>query len=141
MSEIQIVIDTNIFISSLYSSRGYAHELFSQIDSDKFEINISVPLILEYEDVAKRMLDKLVISEEDVDAVIDYVCSIGNRHEIFYLWRPFLKDPKDDMVLELAVAAGCEYIVTYNQKDFEGVRDQFGIFIVTPKEFFQAIGE
>jgi putative PIN family toxin of toxin-antitoxin system len=141
VDKIQIVIDTNIFISSLYSRRGYAYELMSQIDSEKFEVNISVPLILEYEDVSKRMVEKLTISEEDIDIVIDYICAIGNRHEIFYLWRPFLKDPRDDMVLELAVAASCEYIVTYNHKDFEGVEDQFGISIVTPEEFLQQIGE
>ena len=141
MNKIQIVIDTNIFIGSLYSRRGYAYELMSQIDNEKFEVNISVPLILEYEDVAKRMLDKLAILEEDIDIVIDYICSIGNQNEIFYLWRPFLKDPRDDMVLELAVAANCEYIVTYNHKDFEGVKDQFGKSIVTPDEFLQQIGE
>jgi len=140
VNKIQIVIDTNIFIASLYSRRGYAYELISQIDSAKFEINISVPLILEYEDVAKRMLDKLGISKEDIDTVIDYICAVGDQHKIFYLWRPFLKDPRDDMVLELAVAAGCEYVVTYNKKDFEGVEDQFGISIVTPDEFLQQIG-
>ena len=140
MSKIQIVIDTNIFIGSLYSRRGYAYELMSQIDSSDFEMNISVPLILEYEDVAKRMLNKLMITRQDIDAVIDYICSVGNQHEIFYLWRPFLKDPKDDMVLELAVAGSCEYIVTYNQKDFEGVEEQFGILVVTPDEFLRQIG-
>jgi len=141
MSKIQIVIDTNVFIASLYSRRGFAYDLVSQIDSDKFEVNVSVPLILEYEDVAKRMLDQLEISEEEIDIVIDYICAIGNKQEIFYLWRPFLKDPRDDMVLELAVAASGEYIVTYNKKDFEGVEDQFGISVVTPEEFLRQIGE
>ncbi|MBU0510231.1 MAG: putative toxin-antitoxin system toxin component, PIN family [Chloroflexi bacterium] len=141
MSKIQIVIDTNIFIASLYSKRGYAYDLFSQIDNDKFQTNISVPLILEYEDVAKRMVNKFAISEQDIDTVIDYICSVGDQHKIFYLWRPFLKDPRDDMVLELAVAARCEYIVTYNKKDFGVAKDQFGISIVTPDEFLQKIGE
>lgn len=141
MSKIQIVIDTNIFIGALYSRRGYAYELMSQIDRDDFEINISVPLILEYESVAKRMLKKLRITKEDIDIALDYICSIARPHEIFYLWRPFLKDPKDDMVLELAVASRCDYIVTYNEKDFEGVKEQFGISIVTPDEFLRQIGE
>lgn len=136
----QIVIDTNIFIASLYSRRGYAYALFSQIDNENFEINLSTPLILEYEDVAKRMLTKLSISGQDIDAIIDYICTIGNKRKIFYLWRPFLKDSKDDMVLELAVTANCDYIVTYNKKDFEQVKEQFGISIVTPNEFLEKIG-
>lgn len=140
MSKIQIVIDTNIFIASIYSRRGYAYALFSQIDNERFEINLSIPLILEYEDVAKRMTTKFAISSQDIDVIIDYICSIGNKRKIFYLWRPFLKDPKDDMVLELAVMAKCNYIVTYNKKDFEQVKNQFGISIVTPDEFLQEIG-
>lgn len=141
MSKIQIVVDTNVFIAALHSRRGYAHELISQIDSDEFQLNISVPLILEYEDVAKRMLGQIKISERDVDIAIDYICAVANQHEIFYLWRPFLTDLRDDMVLELAVTAGCECIVTYNKKDSEGVEDQFGISIVTPNDFLQQIGK
>ena len=60
--------------------------------------------------------------------------------EIFFLWRPFLRDPRDDMVLELAVEAECDAILTYNQRDFAGV-EQFGLRANTPKEFLQEIGE
>ena len=58
---------------------------------------------------------------------------------VFYLWRPVLKDPKDDMVLEVAVAAGCSHIVTFNTRDFAGA-DRFGIKIVTPQTFLAKIG-
>jgi predicted nucleic acid-binding protein len=129
-----------VFIAALYSRNGYAFTLLSQIDGGAFTVNLSVPLILEYEAVTKRMLGKLEISAQDVDAVLDYVCSVGRRHKIFYLWRPFLKDPKDDMVLELAVAARCRVIVTYNQKDFAGVEKQFGIRVMTPGAFLESIG-
>jgi predicted nucleic acid-binding protein len=54
------------------------------------------------------------------------LCSIAVRHEIFFLWRPVLRDPRDDMVLELAVAAGCESIVSYNRRDFKAA-ERFGI--------------
>jgi predicted nucleic acid-binding protein len=75
----------------------------------------------------------------EVDDIIDYLCTIGRHHKLYYLWRPYLKDPKDDTVLELAVAADCGFIVTYNKKDFEGT-DQFGIDILTPQEFLKKIG-
>ncbi|MFN9732813.1 MAG: PIN domain-containing protein [Microcystis sp.] len=61
-------------------------------------------------------------------------------HEIFFLWRPFLRDPKDDMVLELAVKAGCQSIITYNTRDFAGV-EQFGLCLLEPSGFLRLIGK
>ncbi len=79
------------------------------------------------------------ISKTMVQDVLDYHCAVAHRNMIFFLWRPFLRDPDDDMVLELAVKAGCDYIVTHNVADFAGA-DQFGIQIATPAAFLQRIG-
>lgn len=136
----QIVMDTNVFISALRSSRGASYRLLSLIDSGKFELNISIPLILEYEDVAKRLSEKIALTAEDIDAIIDYICKVGTHREVYYLWRPFLQDPKDDMILELALVSNCDFIVTYNESDFKGV-ETFGIRVVTAKTFLQEIGE
>jgi predicted nucleic acid-binding protein len=107
----------------------------------RFDISLSVPLVLEYEDVAKRLVGSAIqLTEADVDDVIDYLCSVALQHKVYFLWRPFLKDPKDDMVLELAVSAGCSFIVTYNRGDFKGA-EQFQVEIVTPKGFLEKIGE
>jgi predicted nucleic acid-binding protein len=65
--------------------------------------------------------------------------SAGTR-KFTYLWRPYLKDPKDDLILEAAVAGNCEAIVTYNRRDFTGV-EKFGIQILTPGQFLRRIGE
>jgi putative PIN family toxin of toxin-antitoxin system len=140
MSKYQIVIDTNVFIAALRSSRGASYKLLTLIDSGKFEANISIPLILEYEEVAKRLVGPIALSENDIDNILDYICKVAGRWKVFYLWRPFLKDPKDDMILELAITAECNFIVTYNKSDFKGV-EQFGIRAVTAKEFLQEIGE
>lgn len=61
------------------------------------------------------------------------------KHEVFFLWRPRLRDPKDDMVLETAIAGGCSAIVTYNKRDFADARD-FDISVVTPFEFLTDLG-
>jgi putative PIN family toxin of toxin-antitoxin system len=140
MSKPQIVIDTNVFVSALRSSRGASHRLLRLIDSGEFEINISVPLVLEYEDAGKRMVDEITLREEDIDDVIDYICKVANHHKVYYLWRPSLRDPKDDMILELALSGGCEIIVTYNVNDFDGV-EEFGLQVMTAKEFLEHIGE
>ena len=140
MKKYRIVIDTNVFISALRSKRGASYKLLSMIDSGSFETAISVPLILEYEDVAKRQMDMLGLYLTDIDDILDYICQVGNKREIFYLWRPILKDPKDDMVLELAVESESDYILTYNKKDFlQSI--SFGIEILTPKEFLEILGE
>lgn len=137
---LQIVIDTNVFVSAFRSKRGASYKLLSLIDSAKFEINISVPLILEYEDVAKRQSRQLGLTYTDIDDILNYLCLRSNHWKIFFLWCPYLKDPKDDMVLELAVEARCQYIITYNRKDFEGI-EKFGIAVKSPKEILQEIGE
>jgi putative PIN family toxin of toxin-antitoxin system len=141
MSVPQIVVDTNVFVSALRSQYGASYKLFLLLDSGKFEINLSVPLVIEYEDAGKRLVGKKTgLKASDIDDILDYVCSVANRRKVYYLWRPFLIDPNDDMILELAVSAGCEIIVTYNKDDFEGV-EQFGIRVMTAQEFLQEIGE
>jgi len=139
MSKYQIVIDTNVLLSALRSRRGASYRLLMCLGGDMFDIHISVPLILEYEDAIKNSLDALSFTEQDIDDVIDYLCAVGRHHKLYYLWRPYLRDPKDDMVLEVAVAAGCDFIITYNKKDFEGTQ-QFGVGILTAQEFLKRIG-
>ena len=139
MSVYQIVIDTNVWVAALRSKRGASHRLISLIDSGKFEVNISVPLVLEYEEVAKRLVGEIPLTERDIDDVLDYICKVAHHRKIYYLWRPFLSDPGDDRVLELAVTAECDFIVTFNQSDFQGI-EQFGLAAITPQAFLRKIG-
>ena len=97
-----------------------------------FQLIISVPLVLEYEMALKRRTE---LSDDDAEAVVDYICRVADRQEIYFLWRPFLKDPADEMVLEVAVGGGAEFIVSHNVGDFSGVEERFGIPVVTPGEF------
>ena len=104
--------------------------------TDAFQISLSVPLVLEYEAVLKRQARELGLRHTEIDVVLDYLCSVATLHEIFYLWCPVLKDPRDDFVLELAVTASCESIVTFNLKDFVGA-EQFQIRAERPQEFMK----
>jgi len=140
MSVHQVVIDTNVFVSALRSRRGASYKLFMLIGSGKFEINISVSLILEYEDAAKDLMGETPLSEGDIEGILDYICAAAKHRKVFYLWRPLLRDPKDDMVLELAVSANCDCIVTYNKGHFRDA-EHFGLGVFTPKEFLEEIGE
>jgi putative PIN family toxin of toxin-antitoxin system len=140
MSTYRIVIDTNVLISALRSKRGASYRLLMCLGDETFDIHSSVPLVLEYEEATKNSLDAPSLTEQDIDDIIDYLCAIGRHHELYFLWRPYLSDPKNDMVLEVAVAADCDFIITYNKRDFQGI-EQFGIDILTPKEFLKRIGE
>jgi putative PIN family toxin of toxin-antitoxin system len=136
---INVVIDTNVLVSALRSNRGASFKLIRLIGTGKFNISLSVPLLIEYEAVCKRKkFDHLI--EADIDDLLNYICKVADKLDIFFLWRPFLKDPKDDMILELAVEAGCEYIITYNLDDFKGT-EQFDVEAITPKQFLNKIGE
>ena len=108
--------------------------------SGQFEAHLSAALVLEYEEVLMRYRIELGLSQDDVTDLIDALCALSQPHEIYYQWRPYLRDADDDFVLDLAVAAGCDYIVSFNQRHFVGV-ERFGIRVVTPREFLQIIEE
>src|SRR4030042_4905532 len=134
----RVVIDTNVLISALRSSRGASHRLLMLAGGTQFEMALSVPLVVEYEDAAKRMSEATGLGAEEVDHVIDYLCSVAHLQEIHFLWRPILRDVCDDHVLELAVEAGCRVIVTHNLRDFAGA-ERLGIDVVSPGEFLRRI--
>ena len=136
----RIVMDTNVLVSALRSRTGASFRLLSRIDGGKFSVCISVPLVLEYEAATKRMSKAIGLAYSDIDDVLDYICLVADRYKVYYLWRPLLRDPRDDMVLELAVASNADAIITYNKADFKG-SEQFGVRIASPKEFLQQIGE
>jgi putative PIN family toxin of toxin-antitoxin system len=133
-----IVLDTNVLVSALRSRRGRSNHLVSLVGSETFELVVSVPLVLEYEDAALRQIDALIYTPDEVREIIDFLCWAGEATPIYYLWRPFLPDPKDDLVLEAAVAGRCDTIVTFNQRDFKGV-DKFGLQVRTPRAFLEEL--
>ncbi len=87
-----------------------------------------------------RGVDEIERTEARVQDVLDYLCSSARQQLIFFRWRPTLLDPNDDMLLELAVAAGCDAIVTHNRRHFQGI-DRFGIRVLSPAEFLAEIGD
>ncbi len=134
---LRIVLDTNILVSALRSRRGASFTLLEHLEGGDFEAAVSVPLVLEYEDVLLREVAG-PFKPQDVRDFIDAICSLAHRQAIFFLWRPLLPDPKDDMVAELAIAAGCSAIVTHNVRDF-GALDAFGVAVLTPAKLLHRL--
>ena len=136
----QIVLDTNVLIAAQRSQRGASSKLLSLLGTGRFQVHISVALVLEYEAVLMRYRAEAGWTQEDVIDLIDAICALAEPHEIYFQWRPYLHDPGDEFVLDLAIAASCEYLVTFNQRHFVGV-ERFNIRLVTPGEFLRLIGE
>jgi putative PIN family toxin of toxin-antitoxin system len=138
-------MDTNIMLAALLSKSGVSNRFLVWLFQHKEKINVvSNTLVTEYEDVLCREKNLSLypqISKKDLLGFIDDICFISHHQKINFLWRPFLKDYKDDMVLETAFNAKANYIITYNQKDFRGVKEKFNIKVITPKEFLQKVGE
>ena len=138
MAKIRIILDTNVLYAGLYSSEGASYQILRAIERGQIQIILSTTLLFEYEDILNRKKPELGLSEKQIEAVLDNLCRLSDHQKVYYLWRPFLKDPNDDHILELAVASQTEIIVTHNIKDFNGI-DNFGIRAITPKQLLKEI--
>jgi predicted nucleic acid-binding protein len=137
---IQIVIDTNVLVAAARSNAGASFEmlrLFATGDA-RWEWNISTALLLEYEAVLKREQHRQGHSPAVIDRFLNDVAAHANRRAIFYLIRPYLGDPDDEMILELALASASSYIVTHNRGDFRDA-ERFGVKVLTPAEFLRTV--
>jgi predicted nucleic acid-binding protein len=135
-----VVLDSNVLEAAFRSRHGASFAVLSHFGKGNFEIAVSIPLVLEYEEVLLRKVGSAGRTASQVRGVLDYLCFAGIQQQIYYRWRPMLLDPSDDMVLEVAVAANCDAIVTYNRRHFQGSR-QFGISLLSPAQMLRAIGD
>ncbi len=134
----RVILDSNVLVAALRSRNGASFQLLKLLRSGRFEIALSVPLAFQYESVLIRHGKELGLSKHDVVGLVDFVCRVARKTEIHFLWRPALNHPSDEFVLELAVAAGCEAIVTHNVRDFRAA-ERFGISVVTPGKFLMLL--
>lgn len=134
----RIILDTNVLYAGLYSSKGASFRILRAIDEGRLQIVLSTALLFEYEDILKRHQEILNLSNQGIDKILDNLCLLSNHQKIYFLWRPRLSDPKDDLILELAVAAGVRSIVTHNIDDFKG-SELFGVKARTPKQILEEI--
>lgn len=134
----RIVLDTSVLVAAARSNRGASHALLARLPDAGFQTVISVALFAEYRAVLHRPENLLQRNIPQAERFLDFLISMSHLQEVFYRWRPALPDADDDLILELAVAAGCRYIVTHNLRDFRGM-EQWGIAAVTPGDFLKLI--
>ena len=137
----KVVIDTNVLVAGLMSQRGASYQLLRGIALDVVDLVISVPLFLEYEDVLKRptIVRQTGLAAKDIDLVLDLIAGRAHQASLHFMWRPQLRDPKDEMVLEAATNGGAGAIVTFNQQDFLPAATDFSIRVISPSEYLHTI--
>lgn len=140
MRKYDIILDTNILFSGLYSRRGASYKVLSYIGLDKFNLHISVPLALEYEEILKSKTKELGLNISDIDDFLDFICASAQTSSLYFSWRPCLNDPDDEMLLELAVSSNADFIVTHNIRHFKHIHG-FQVRGITPGDFLKLIGE
>jgi len=130
----KVVFDTSVLVAAARSNRGASHALLARLPDSKFQTALSVALFTEYRALLLRPENLLQRTAAQTEVFLDFLISVSHLQEVFYQWRPALPDPDDDLILELAVAAGCRYIVTHNLRDFRGT-ERWGIAAIPPGDF------
>jgi putative PIN family toxin of toxin-antitoxin system len=135
----KVVFDTNVLVAAARSRLGASFALISSIPAAEFRPCLSVGLYAEWQEVLTRPENlPLGATVDDALGFLRYLASQSHLQEVHFLWRPFLPDPDDDMVLELAFAAGCRHIITHNVSDYRGSQ-QLGVTAITPGDFLKRI--
>ena len=138
MDGIKAIIDTNVLYAGLYSSLGASYQVLRAIEQNRVRVVLSTTLVFEYEDVLKRDPSALDLTDQTIEALLDDLCDRSDHHAIYFLWRPCLSDPKDDHILELAVASETPLIITHNVIDFKKAA-AFGVRILTPSQLLKEL--
>jgi putative PIN family toxin of toxin-antitoxin system len=140
MASANIVIDTNVIIAGLRSRTGTSNALLGYVFADDgAKAQLSMPLFLQYRAEIARHIDAMAYEPDEVHDILEWIAAHSTFHNVYFLWRPCLPDPDDEMVLELAVGARAPYIVTHNVRDFAGI-EHFGIKALTPVQFLVQSG-
>ena len=131
---VSYVLDTDVVVAALRSDRGASRQLLLAALDRRFELLLSVPLMLEYEAVLSRPqhLAASGLSGAEVGRVFDDLAAVARPVRLAFRWRPRLPDPDDDMVLETAINGRASAIVTFNQRDFADAGKEFNCAVILP---------
>jgi putative PIN family toxin of toxin-antitoxin system len=138
---LRLVLETDVLVATLRSARGASRQLLISALDREIEILVSVPLMVEYEAVLTRPehLDASGLTSGDVNAVLDALAKVLIPVRLSFLWRPKLKDPADEMVLETAINGEADRLVTFNVRHLAEAAREFGIPVMRPREAWQEV--
>jgi putative PIN family toxin of toxin-antitoxin system len=136
-----VIFDTDVIVSAMRSPTGASAELLRRVRLGTLHCGVSVALAMEYETVCLR--DEHVqasgLSVQDAALFVDAVIAMAQPVQVHYRWRPQLRDPSDEMVLEAAVNASADALLTFNLRHFQVAAKTFGLSVQRPGEFLRSI--
>ena len=135
------VLDTDVIVAAMRSPSGASAAILSEARQGGVTMLVSVPLALEYEAICSEAEHRLAagLNEHEVEIFVDAVVAMAEPVKTHFLWRPQLRDPGDEMVLEAAVNGQADLLVTFNVRDFGLVPSRFGIEVLTPRDAIERI--
>ena len=138
---LRVVLDTDVVVAAFRSDRGASRQLLLSALDGKFEALISVPLMVEYEAVLTRPehLNASGLSADEVNAILDAYAKVATPVRLRFLWRPRLKVPADEMVLETAVNGAADWLVTFNERHLAAAAREFGVRVSRPRDLWTEI--
>lgn len=136
------MLDTNVIVAGLCSPTGASAALIGRALDRKFVLLLSLPLALECEAVCCEPRQRVAsgLDEAEVRTLVTALCAVAEPVTAYFLWRPQLRDPGDEMVLDAAVNGRADALVTFNRRDFAGMTERFGMAILAPREALRRIG-
>lgn len=141
MNPLRVVLDTNVLVAALRSGSGASRQLLLALRDGRFSAVVSVPLFVEYEATLKRpeLLNETRLGLRDIDDLLDIIAACCEQTDIHFSWRPQLRDPKDEMVLETALNSRADALVTFNRADFEAACANLGVTLLSPSQFLERL--
>jgi putative PIN family toxin of toxin-antitoxin system len=138
---LRLVLDTDVVVAALRSDRGASRQLLISALDREIELLCSVPLMVEYEAVLTRAehLHASGLTAEHVNQVLDALAKVMIPAYLTFLWRPRLKDPADEMVLETAVNGDADRLVTFNLRHLAEAARDFGIRVMRPGDAWKEV--
>ena len=135
-SDVRYVLDTDVIVAAMRSPAGASAALLLAAQAEEFTLLANVPLVIEYEATCSLAEHRMVagLSDLEVRQFLDAIAAMIEPVETHFLWRPRLRDPADEMVLEAAVNGKATAIVTFNQRDYGAIPADFGIEVLKPKD-------
>ena len=135
------VLDTNVIVAGLRSPAGASAALIDQALDHAFTLLLSVSLVLEYEAICRNPAQRIMsgLTEAEISSIISALCAVSEPVSPRFLWRPQLRDPADEMVLETTVNGNADGLVTFNRRDFGDAPGNFGIALLSPREALRRI--
>ena len=135
----RVVLDTNVLVAALRNRDGASFRIMELAYGRRFAPVVSVPLMIEYEEVLRRPEMVPDLGPEDIATFLDFFASLAIPQPIYFLWRPLLSDADDEMVAEVAAASSADYLVTHNVRDFAAAESVFDFKTVTPRQFLAVV--